>query len=172
MKQPLITDSAIRGRVSSKLVWNLFADRPWVLSVRETIQNSREDAEGYDMFAKTVDLFGTVLKIGGDEFVLPIQIKSSDRSVREFFYKHLKQKRFFNQEERKHQFILCGMEEFDVVLADVVGQLVAHGASFKIKEKSVLGFLKDIGDIEAAEAYKRNKILLMFRWYGNRLPPL
>ena len=81
LKNPHITNSVARVKASSKLVWNIFADRPWVLTVAETKQNSIEDAQGFDMFVKVVNLFGSVLKLDGKDNVLSVQIKSSERSV-------------------------------------------------------------------------------------------
>lgn len=172
LKNPHITNSVARGKASSKLVWNIFADRPWVLTVAETKQNSIEDAQGFDMFVKVVNLFGSVLKLDGKDNVLSVQIKSSERSVREFFHKYSNHKRFFNQEDRYHQFILCGMEEPEVVMADIVGQIVAHANNFKLSETDVINFLIEVEDFEIVDAYKKYRILMLSRWYGVHLPPL
>lgn len=64
------------------------------------------------------------------------------------------------------------MDEEELVLADIVGQIVVHLAGFDISEKKVLKWLGGFGDEMAVECYLKNKDLLIFYWYGSRLPPL
>lgn len=124
------------------------------------------------MFVRVKTSFVSLLKLGGKSGIVPVQIKSSERRSRSFVHKHAPEKRFFNVTEKNHQFVLCGMDEEDLVLADIVGQIVVHLAGFGISERKVLGILKGFGDKKAVAAYERNKDQLLFAWYGSRLPPL
>ncbi len=171
-KQPDITDPDERGQISTKLVWMVFSDRPWVLSVTETVQNSPEDKHGYDMYVKVTDLFGDRLKLGGNSYTLPVQIKSSDRSMKKFFNKYSKEDRFFNLSERSHQFILCGMDDPNLVLADIAAQIIVHASNNRYRIADVFDFLAEVGDYEAIIAYKKNKSYLQSRWYSKLLTPL
>jgi len=101
---------------------------------------------------------------------LSIQIKSSYRRIKSFVRKYSKQTRFFNVSEKYHQFVLCGMYDKDLILADIVGQIVVHTLKFGISEKEALNCLNSFGDKEAVGAYKRNKTQLLNFWYGSRLP--
>lgn len=150
----------------------VFLARPWVVEVWETKQNSKEDVAGYDMFVRTRNSFLKAMMLGGAQKILPIQIKSSERRIKSFIRKHSGQKRFFNLAEKDHQFVLCGMDDEDLVLADIVGQIMVHVAGNDISEREVVNWLRGNGDNEAVLAYKRNKDLLIFNWYGSHLPPL
>lgn len=142
------------------------------MGVEETRQNSTEDAAGYDMYVRAKRSFIKTMKIGGGSGIIPVQIKSSDRRIRSFIHRYAVKKRFFNVDEKQHQFVLCGMDEEELILADIIGQIVVHLAGFDISEKKVLKWLEGFGDEVGTEAYRRNKDLLIFYWYGSRLPPL
>lgn len=172
MKRPQVVNSDERGKEACRTVGKVFSERPWVTKIEETVPNSAEDAAGYDMFVWTKYTFAKLMKLGGGKGVLPVQIKSSERRIRSFVHKHTVQKRFFNTVEKQHQFVLCGMDEEELVLADIVGQIVAHLDKFEVSEKKVLNWLLSFGDKIAVEAYKKNKDLLLFFWYGSLLPPL
>ena len=64
------------------------------------------------------------------------------------------------------------MDEEELVLADIVGQIVVHLGKFEVSEKKVLNWLLSFGDKVAVESYNKNKDLLLFFWYGSLLPPL
>jgi hypothetical protein len=172
LKRPELVDPDERGRVSCRTVGEVFEDRPWVIKVRETAKNSPDDQKGIDMFVRVEPALLRVLKIDGGKNVLSVQIKSAAKGVNSFVRKHAKQGRFFNKYNKSHLFVLCGMEEKDLVLADITGQIVAHVAGFGMNEKKILNYLKSFGDKAAVAAYGRNKVLLLFRWYGPHLPPL
>jgi hypothetical protein len=172
LKRPEVVDPDERGRVSCRTVSEVFEERPWVIEVRETEQNSTEDGKGIDMFVRVEPTLLRVLKIDGGKNVLSVQIKSSGKRANAFIRKHTKRKRFFNIAEKNHLFVLCGMEEKDLVLADIIGQIVVHVSGFGMSERKILNCLKSFGDKRAVSAYERNKVLLLFRWYGSRLPSL
>lgn len=172
MKRPDVVDPDERGKESCKTVGNVFLARPWVTRVEETVMNSTEDKAGYDMFVWIKYSFAKSMKVGGEVGIIPVQIKSSDRRIKSFVHRYVGQKRFFNAVEKQHQFVLCGMDEEELVLADIVGQIVVHLARFNVTERKVLNWFLSFGDKKAVEAYKKNKDLLLFTWYGRRLPPL
>lgn len=163
-------DSDARGKESCKTVSHVFMQRPWVIGLRETEQNGRDDANGYDMFVNVNKSFLKAIKMNGRHQNLSIQIKSSYRRIKSFVRKYSKQTRFFNVSEKYHQFVLCGMYDKDLILADIVGQIVVHTLKFGISEKEALNCLNSFGDKEAVGAYKRNKTQLLNFWYGSRLP--
>jgi len=165
-----VIDSVERGKIACVTVGTVFRERPWVTAVWETKQNSRDDVYGYDMFVRAKYSFLKMVRMGGVEKLLPIQIKSSDRRLRAFVRKYTPQMRFFNVAAQSHQFVLCGMDEVDFILADMVGQLVAHVSSFGVTEKETLSILKGFGDQEACLVYKSTKGLLLRRWYASRIP--
>lgn len=165
-----MTNSDERGKVSCKTVAHVFSDRPWVINLWETKQNGKEDKDGYDMFVQATSDFLKAVRMGGLKKVLPVQIKSSDRRLKSFVHRYFRLGRFFNVTEKSHQFVLCGMDEDELVLADIVGQIVAHVSGFGMTETAILNSLDGWGDKEAVIAYERTKALLLFRWYGSRLP--
>ena len=169
MKKPHITDSKQRGRHSSIAVGDVFRARPWSIVVWETKQYSIADSAGYDMFVRTVPSFLPGLFLDGDGDVLSVQIKSDPKSARGFEKKYGWEGRFFNFRKRYHQFILCGMDEPDLVLADIVGQMVVQAGCFDVLESEVLAYLSKAGDEEAVSCYVHWKVSLVFRWYGHRL---
>ncbi len=172
MNRPELVDPDERGKASCRTVGEVFEDRPWVIKVRETGKNSPDDQRGIDMFVRAEPALLRILKIDGGKNVLSVQIKSAAKGVNSFVHKHSKQGRFFNKYEKSHLFVLCGMEEKDLVLADIVGQMVAHVRIFGMNEKKILNHLKSFGDKAAVAAYGRNKVILLFRWYGPHLPSL
>ncbi len=171
MKRPDITDPKKRGRHSSITVGDVFRSRPWQVAVWETKQYSVADSVGYDMFVRTKPGFLKSLGLDGETDVLSIQIKSDPDSAKGFIKQYGHEGRFFNFRKRYHQFILCGMDEPELVLADIVGQMVAQAKSFDIEEKSVLEYLTKNDDDFSVKCYKQWKVALIFRWYGHRLPP-
>lgn len=62
------------------------------------------------------------------------------------------------------------VDEPELVLADIVGQMVAQAKIFDIEEKSVLEYLKKNDDLFSVKCYRQWKVALIFRWYGHRLP--
>lgn len=108
--------------------------------------------------------------MGGEQRLLPVQIKSSDRRVRAFIRKYTPMRRFFNVVDQSHQFVLCGMDEEEFILADIVGQVVAHTSHFGVTEKDTLSIFRGFGDETACLAYRDIKRLLLRRWYSSRLP--
>lgn len=124
------------------------------------------------MFVVATDDFLKFAHMGGEKKLLPVQIKSSDRKIKSFVHDPRRAGRFFNLRDSIHQFVLCGMDEKDLILADIIGQLVVHLSGLKISEEQVLGWLDKAGDIDAVRAYQHQKVMLLFRWYGTRLPHL
>lgn len=172
MKQPDIVNPKKRGEYSCKTVSEVFRARSWVIDLWETTKNSQMDEMGYDMFIKADPYFLKLMNLGGGSGVIAVQIKSSEKGVKKFVKKHLPEGRFFNAENKNHQFVLCGMDEKDLVLADIVGQLVVHLTGYDATEVMVIESLNYFGDLAAIWAYRREKVALLFRWYGVRLPPL
>lgn len=172
MKRPEITNPKERGKVSSTTVKDVFLARSWVVDVRETVPNEAEDGAGYDMFVHTQKSFFKKFRLGGASGELPVQIKSSEGHVDDFVRNYAKHNRFFNIYEDNHQFVLCGMDKSDIILADIVGQIMVHVSAFGMKEKTVLKFLDSLGDKEAVLAYKEHKVDLLYYWYGDSLPPM
>lgn len=170
MKRPEITDPKKRGRHASITVGNVFRGRPWQVAVWETKQYSIADSAGYDMFVRTKPEFLKPFFLDGENDVLSIQIKSAPESAKGFVKQYGHEGRFFNFRKRYHQFILCGMDEPELVLADIVGQMVAHAKNFDVTESSVLDSLEKSGDLFSVKCYKQWKVALIFRWYGHRLP--
>lgn len=169
MKRPEVVDPDERGKFACKTVRKVFLARPWVSKVEETVPNSPEDSAGYDMYVWVKFSFAKSMKMGGGEGIIPVQIKSSDRRIKSFVHRYINRKRFFNVNEKKHQFVLCGMDDEEVVLADIVGQIVTHLDGFDITEGKVLNWLLSFGDKLAVESYKNNKDLLIYFWYGSLL---
>ena len=170
MKQPDDVDSDARGEESCDTVSRVFKKRPWVIEIRETVQNGDEDEDGYDMFVQVNPSFLKAIKMNGHRKELPVQIKSSRRRIKSFIRKYAKQLRFFNVSRRSHLFVLCGTYAEELILADIVGQLVVHASGFGMSEKEVLNCLNSFGDKAAVEAYKQKKSLLSDLWYGEKLP--
>lgn len=171
MKRSDITDPKKRNRFSSQVVGDTFRSRPWTVNVWETKQYSVADSVGYDMFVRCVPDFLTPLHLDGEQEIISVQIKSDPKRAGGFVKQYALEGRFFNTKLKMHQFILCGMDERDLILADIVGQMVAHGRIAKIGESEVLDYLER-HDSEAVASYRRLKVTLIFRWYGHRLPPL
>ncbi len=169
MKQPHITNAKQRGRHSSITVGDVFRDRPWVIAVWETKQYSVADSAGYDMFVRTNSGFLSGLFLDGEVDVLSIQIKSDPKRANGFVKQYGWEGRFFNFKRKYHQFILCGMDDTDLVLADIVGQMVVHAKNFDMSEHAVLKHLDKVGDVNAVRSYVHWKVALVFRWYGHRL---
>lgn len=165
-KRPEITDGDERGRESCKTVGIVFSQRPWVIDVWETEQYKADDAAGIDMFVQATTGFLKCMNLGGVLRIIPVQIKSADGGVTTFIRHYAVARRFFNVEEKSHQFVLCGMDEPEYVLADIVGQLVVHAAGFQISQKEVLDMLGNFEDGEAVTAFNANKGLLQTSWYG------
>ncbi len=170
MKHPDITDPKKRGRHASITVGNVFRSRPWQVAVWETKPYSIADSAGYDMFVRTKSGFLKPLCLDGEIDVLTIQIKSAPERARGFVKQYGHEGRFFNFRKRYHQFVLCGMDEPELVLADIVGQMVVQARNVEAGELSVLKYLEKSGDYEAVKCYKQWKVALVFRWYGHRLP--
>ncbi len=171
MRPPDSVDSDARGKESCNTVSRVFMERTWVIGLRETEPNSKDDVNGYDMFVNVNGSFLKAIKMNGRHQDLPVQIKSSYRRIKAFVRKYSKQTRFFNAIEKHHQFVLCGMYDKDLILADIVGQVVAHTSEFGMSEKETLNCFNSFGDKEAVGAYKRNKSQLLNFWYSSRLPP-
>lgn len=117
------------------------------------------------MFVRVDHSFLKTLRMGGTEKILPIQIKSADRRIKAFIREYKHEKRFFNHFESRHQFVLCGLDKADFVLADIMGQIVVHVSGFGMSEKQVLDYLDSLGDKEAILAYLNNKRQLCYLWY-------
>lgn len=171
MKHSEITDPKKRGRFSSQVVGDTFRSRPWTVTVWETKQYSAADSVGYDMFVRCLPGFLDPLHLDGEQEMISVQIKSDPKRAGGFVKQYAFEGRFFNVKTRMHQFILCGMDEGELILADIVGQMVAHARLAKITESEVLSYLEK-HDSEAVACYKRLKVTLIFRWYGHKLPSL
>ncbi|HCQ30931.1 TPA: hypothetical protein DIU27_00915 [Candidatus Collierbacteria bacterium] len=171
MRTPNDVDSDARGKESCDTVSRVFKNRPWVIDLRETVQNDSEDEDGYDMFVHVNSSFQKAVRMRGRWKELPVQIKSSYRRIKSFVRKYSKQARFFNVTEKRHQFVLCGMYEEDLILADIVGQIVAHMIGYGMTERDALNCLNSFGDKLAVDAYRRNKEKLLNFWYGSHLIP-
>lgn len=171
MKHSEIRDPKHRGRYSSQTVGNVFRSRDWTVAVWETKQYSPADSAGYDMFVRCKTGFLTPLGLDGEQEILSVQIKSDPKRAWGFVKQYSVEGRFFNVKTKMHQFILCGMDEEDLILADIVGQMVAHAKQANVREDMVLKYLERF-DTLAVSCYKRMKVTLVFRWYGHRLPPM
>lgn len=171
MKHEEITDPKKRNRFSSQVVGDTFRSRPWTIAVWETKQYSIADSVGYDMFVRCPESFLRPLCLDGEQEVLSVQIKSDPKRAGGFVKQYSLENRFFNTKARIHQFILCGMDEAELILADIVGQMVVQAKFAGLSEQMALDHLGSF-DTEAVKVYKRLKVVLAFRWYGHRLPPL
>lgn len=171
MKRPEIEDPEERSQTACVTVSEVFRARPWYVNLWETERESSQDHAGYDMYVIPQSGFLESFFLDSVEQI-PVQIKSGDKRVKEFVRKYMPQGRFFGFTGKYHQFVLCGMDDHDLVLADLVGQMVAHGQEFGVSEEETLKKFVDMGDIEAYKAYKKFKVVLLFKWYANRLPPL
>ena len=169
MKHSEITDPKKRNRFSSQNVGDVFRSRPWTIAVWETKQYSIADSAGFDMFVRCKPSFLQPLFLDGDVDILSVQIKSAVKSMKSFERKYAHEDRFFNIKDKVHQLILCGMDEPDLILADIVGQLVVQAWRGGKKEIETLDYLGK-NDGEAVSCYRRLKVLLGYRWYGDKLP--
>jgi hypothetical protein len=62
--------------------------------------------------------------------------------AKKFADKHRPEQRFFNQKTKDHLFVLCGMDEPELVLADIVGQVVVHCAGHGKTEEQILEYFR------------------------------
>jgi len=67
LKPPDGVDSDARGKESCKTVSHVFMQCTWVIGLRETEQNGKDDVNGYDMFVNVNKPFLKTIKMSEKE---------------------------------------------------------------------------------------------------------
>ena len=155
-----------RCKKSCGRVCEMMNERPWVIGeVVETVRNSPEDEMGIDMFAHFDERLVELMCLNQEERGMKIQIKSSNGKEISFIKKH--EDKIFNLGSGENYFIFNGQERKTLMLASLVGQIVAMaGLTGYVSEEVVLDFIaNDLHDEEAVLQYiKHRNHLLERKW--------
>ena len=161
----------MRGDTASERVLRVLEERTWLDGKIEiTEKNSQEDMVGYDMFLPMRESLRNVLSIRGKKKGVPVQVKSSDHSVREFLHTHgiFKQERLIFR-NGDYIFTFNGQNASDLIVADMVGQMLVltHG---KMDEAAFLTYLAEVEeDKEAVERWIENREIILDSWWYKEL---
>lgn len=159
-----------RGRKSVENVGMMFLERPWVKGeITETEQYCEEDSQGIDMFVPVDERLVDWLCLEKDSRGLAVQVKSSWYEESAFAKSH--KKKIFDLGFGRTILVLNGQEEWSLMQASLLGQMVAMVRMTGIPEEVFLGFMADeLGDKTLVEAYFRHRDCLVDeKWFGKRL---
>jgi hypothetical protein len=159
-----------RGKNSCERVSLMLENRPWVNGeVITTAQYSIEDYAGIDIFALVDQRLVDLLCMEQEERGLKFQVKSERGKENGFHHKHKEE--ILNLATGENIFVLNGQEDFSMMTASFVGQIVAMAElSGTVSESVVLSFLADdLHDEEAVMAYITHRDTLIkrkwFKWW-------
>lgn len=170
-KRPWITDPDERGISACERVYRVFDERPWVTGpITITEPNCLDDQRGYDLFVPMQERLMSMLGIRRQHLGVPVQVKSSDRAVKEFVKKHhVFKASSLIFDEGNYIFAFNGQHARDLIVADMVGQMVML-ASEVATEAQFLEFLAyDLCDSEAVERWIENKVIIKDSWWYRKL---
>ena len=164
-------DGDERSKTALERVKRLFKERPWVIGeVIETVKNGEEDAMGIDLFVPIYPDLLSVLGIATTEKGVPVQVKSCDRAVMNF----LTEKKIFFEgrfefEDGKYIFTFNGQNPSELIVADIVGQMLALSRG-KMTEEEFLTFLSEqMGDEKAVESWWEQCVAIEDAWWYRNL---
>lgn len=156
-----------RCKTSCERVALMLGKRPWVGDdVILTAQNSIEDDAGIDIFARFDQRLVDLLCMEQEDRGMKIQVKSERGKENGFYHKHKID--IFNLGAGENIFVLNGQEDFSMMTASLVGQIVAMAElSGTVNESVVLSFIaEDLNDEEAVLAYISNReSMLKRKWF-------
>lgn len=141
--------------------------RPWVKGkIIETKQYSEDDGRGIDMFVPVDSRLTDLLCMDQDVAGVKVQVKSGIRAEYKFWEKY--KKNIFDLAKGDSIFVLNGQDDYRLMMASLLGQLVSMSSlTGSIPEEVLLGFLaEDLNDQEAVLAYIENRdLLIRDRWF-------
>lgn len=160
-----------RGRISCARARDMLCGRPWVIGgVEETIKDSFDDQQGIDFYVPVDTRLTDIMCMERDERGVKVQVKSCLRKERKFLTMH--KNGIFNLATGENIFVLNGQDDYAVMMASIVGQMVVMAdLTGTVSEEVLLGFMaEDLGDREAVEAYLNyKKYLTEEEWFAKRL---
>ncbi|HSV94398.1 MAG TPA: hypothetical protein VLH94_00260 [Spirochaetia bacterium] len=160
-----------RSRESCFRVMAMLQERPWIRGeVIETVQNSRHDRWGIDMYVPVDHCLTDLLCMKQEKKGIKVQVKSGARKEHEFWREH--KKWMLSLSKGENIFVINGQEKHALMLATLIGQMVAMSSlTGSIPENVFLGFMaEDLRDEEAVLAYIENKDWLIHnKWFGGWL---
>ena len=152
----------------------MLAKRPWINGeILKMKQHSDEDNLGIDMFARFDESLADILCMNQEDRGMKFQVKSQLKKENAFRHGYnalgqLYENQMLNLGTRDNIFVLNGQEEESLMLATLVGQIVAMaGLTGDVSESIILGFLaEDMLDEEAVLAYiKHREYLIKEKWF-------
>ena len=162
-----VVDGAERGTSATERVYSVLKQRPWVTGkITITEANCPDDEDGYDLFVPMNGKLLELLRRKSKDLGVPIQVKSSDHSVRDF----LRMKRMLKEEKLvvvkgEYIFTFNGQKAKDLILADLVGQMLVLVGD-RMGEPEMLSFLaKKMGDQDAVERWLENREVIIDSWW-------
>lgn len=160
-----------RANTSCNRVVSMLEKRPWTYNkVKRTRRNSIDDSRGVDVFCSVDQRLVDILCMESDSQGIKIQVKSGIANENEF-YSGVHRKRVLNLATGENIFVLNGQEPYPVMMASLVGQMVAMASLTGISEDIILDFLaNEMRDEEIVEAYIDNREqIVREKWFGEWL---
>jgi hypothetical protein len=156
-----------RSRVSCLRAKTMLAKRPWVTGeIIETVQNSRYDCWGIDMYVPLDTRLTDLLCMKQERRGIKVQVKSASKKEHEFWRE--RKKYILNLAKGENIFILNGQDEYPMMVASLLGQMMAMASlTGSIPEEVLMGFIaEDLNDQEAVLAYMEHRdVLIRDRWF-------
>lgn len=160
-----------RGRVSCVRAREMLCGRPWVTGeVEETVKDSFDDRLGIDLFVPMDTRLTDMMCMEQGERGVKIQVKSCLKSEKKFLSAHKRD--IFNLATGENIFVLNGQDNYAVMIASLIGQMVVMAdLTGTVSEEVFLGFIaEDLKDEEAVRAYLNYKDYLAGEeWFAKRL---
>lgn len=172
IKRPWIVDGDERCKTATDRVIKLYQQRPWVVGeITETVRNGPEDMRGVDLFVPMAPDLVKILGIKQEARGVPVQVKSCDRAVVDFLIE--KQIYFggsFEFTEGKYIFTFNGQNPSEVIVADMVGQMLALTKGM-VSEDDFLDYLAfDLKDEQGVLSWiEQREVIEDSWWYRNLL---
>ena len=168
-KRPWIASMKERSTDGCERVREILENRPWIIEeIVEVVKNTDDDSFGIDMYVQIDDRLLDLLQIEGLERGMPIQVKSAQKKCTDFVREHnICKNGHLCFEDDQYTFVLNGLDASEMIMADLLGQMVALVKRKGIRENDLLDFVGDeLGDTELVEAYKDHKMILKeIAWY-------
>lgn len=160
-----------RGRISCERAREMFCGRPWVVGeVEETVKDSVDDRLGIDFYVPVDQRLTEIMCMEQGPKGIKVQIKSCLRKEKSFLSSH--KGSIFNLATGENIFVLNGQDDFRVMMASLVGQMVVMAdLTGTISEEFMLGFVaEELGDEEAVKAYLEYRdYLIEEEWFAKKL---
>lgn len=156
-----------RSRVSCLRAKTMLEKRPWVRGkIEETIQNGKDDERGVDMYVKVDRRLTDLLCMEQEERGIKVQVKSGIKKEYEFW--RARKRQILDLAKGENIFILNGQDDYPMMVASLLGQMMAMAnLSGTIPEEVLMGFIAEgLHDEEAVLAYAEHReILIRDRWF-------